>query len=148
MGGLGKDLGDHGAVVLAQVGDDDLRVVALGAQGQQKGRGAVLVVVGIDGDVQQIVGPDVDRQVDIHPAPHVAGRLVVLGHQHILLIDADHTTASDQAEEGRDGQEIMPQALTQRQAVRLATPRACPCGGRSSSPRRTSARPADGVSVR
>jgi hypothetical protein len=46
MCGLRKDLGDHRAVILAQIGDDDLRVVTLGPQGQQKGRHTVLVIGG------------------------------------------------------------------------------------------------------
>ena len=41
---LRKDLGDHRAVVLAQVSHDDLRMVALGPQGQQEGGGTVLVL--------------------------------------------------------------------------------------------------------
>ena len=40
MDGLGKDLGDDRAVVLAQVGDNDVRVIAFGAQGEQEGMGA------------------------------------------------------------------------------------------------------------
>ena len=124
--GLGEDLGDDRAVVLAQVGDNDIGMIALGSESQEKGRGAGLVVMRIDRDVQQIIGPDVDGEVDVHPAAHGAVRLVVLGHQHIFLVHTDDTTASDQAEQGGNGQKTWPQAWTQRQAVRLATPRAAP----------------------
>ena len=126
MYGLRKDPSNHGAVVLAQIGDDDLWVVALGPQGQQEGFSTGLVVVGIDGNVQQVVGPGVGRQVDVHPAPHFAGRLVILGHQHVLLIHAEHPADLTTPNKAAIGKSSTPQALTQRQAVRLATPRAVP----------------------
>jgi hypothetical protein len=40
MGGGGKDAGDVGAIVAAQVGDNDVWVVPFGTQRQQEGRGS------------------------------------------------------------------------------------------------------------
>ena len=57
MYGLRKDLGDRRAVILAQIRYHNLRLVALGPQCQQERRGAILVIVAIDSDVQQVIGP-------------------------------------------------------------------------------------------
>ena len=92
MNGLGEDVGDVGSIIAAQVGHDDAGAVAFGPQGEQEGQGGGLVVGGIDGDVQQIVGIDIHSQVDVHPAPHLAGRFIIFGDQDILFIHPNHAT--------------------------------------------------------
>jgi hypothetical protein len=107
MDRLGKDLGDVGAIVAPQVGDDDPGLIAFGAQGQQKGQRIVLVVMGIDGHMQQVISVDIHGQVDIHPAPHFVGRFVILGDQHIFLIHPDHPTGLDHPEQSRYRQQVI-----------------------------------------
>ncbi len=78
---------------------DDTGVISLGAQSEEKGSGAALVVVRIDFDVQQIVGVAIDGEIDVHPALHFAVRLVVLWDQDVLFIYADHTTGTHSTKE-------------------------------------------------
>jgi len=95
VAGLGKDLGHDGSIVPPQVGNDDARTVAFGPQGQQKGSRALAGVVGIEGDVQQVIGVDIHCQVDVHPTLHLARRFVVLRHQDVLLVHAHHPARAD-----------------------------------------------------
>jgi len=61
---LGEDVRDNPLIVPAQIGDDDARMIApslrsgqaFGAQSQQEGVGTLLGVVGVELDVQQVVG--------------------------------------------------------------------------------------------
>ncbi|OQB24382.1 MAG: hypothetical protein BWY10_02620 [Chloroflexi bacterium ADurb.Bin180] len=91
---FGKHQGDDWTVVAAQIGDDHLRAIAFGPQRQQKGMGTLLCVVRVDGDVQQVVGVDIDGQVNVHPASPFAFRFVVFRHQDVLLVHADHPTGA------------------------------------------------------
>jgi hypothetical protein len=47
--------------------------------------------------MQQVIGINIDRQVNVHPALHLLCRFVILGHQHIFFINPDHATGLDQA---------------------------------------------------
>ena len=69
--------------------------------------GIGLVVVSIDGDMQQVIGVHIDRQVNVHPPLHFLRRLVVLGHQDILFVDADHAAGTDHTKERCDGQKFV-----------------------------------------
>ena len=106
MDGLGKDPDNIVAVVLAQVGDDDPRLITFGVQGQQKGLGTGFVLVGIDSNVQQVIGISIHSQVNVHPTTPLAGRFVIFGHQNKLFINSDHPTGFDQTEQGRYWQQV------------------------------------------
>jgi hypothetical protein len=57
--------------------------------------------------MQQVIGINIDRQVNVHPALHLLCRFVILGHQHIFFIDPDHATGLDQAEQGCHRQQLV-----------------------------------------
>ena len=100
--------GNDRSVVATQVGDHHPGVVALLPQGQQEGLGTLLGVIGVEGDVQQVIGVNVHRQVDVHPALHLGRWLVVLGHQHVLFIHAYHSAGTNHPEQRRHRQQLPP----------------------------------------
>jgi len=59
---LGEDLGNERPVVHSQVRYDDPRMIPFGPQRQQKGMGTVLVTVGVDGNMQQVIGVGIHRK--------------------------------------------------------------------------------------
>jgi hypothetical protein len=60
---LGVDLGYHLPIVHPHVGNEDAGMVSFSSQGQQEGSGAVFGVLGVDLDVQQVVGGAVHGKV-------------------------------------------------------------------------------------
>jgi len=108
MLGLRKDAGDHRAVVLVQVGHDDLGMVHFGLERQQKCPRGVAAGVREDGDVEQVIGVNIDRHIHIHPLPVLAVRFVVRGHLDPLFVHAHHPAAAHGPEECRHGQQLAP----------------------------------------
>ncbi len=95
-------------VVLIHIGDDDLGGVALGLERLQEGTSLSFAVVGVDVNMQQVIGEDVHRQVDVHPPPAFPLGLVVLGHQHPFLVYAHHATGTHYPKQGGDRQRLLP----------------------------------------
>lgn len=105
--GLREDGGNDRAIILAQIGNNNLGMIAFGTQSEQKGLGTGVVVIGVDGDMQEVVSPDIDSQIDIHPAAHLGLGFVIFGNQNIFFIDTDNPARFENAKQSRHRQQIM-----------------------------------------
>ena len=110
MSRLGKNMGDQWPVIDPHVSNDDTRVIAFGPESEQESGSAQLGVVGVELDVQQIVGVAIDGEIDVHPTSHLAFWFVILGHQYILFVDAHHAARTHCPKESGDGQEFITKA--------------------------------------